>query len=106
VVVAPSHTLLSNLCNDIIRQLRAKPEMVHLVAERVLGSTASSTIVIQIVYVHVAIAERLARSEMEVAHDLVDTDPSLDTTPLSTLLIQMFRVVFPLALLYILAAAK
>lgn len=43
---------------------------------------------------------------MEVANDLVDTDPAFNTAPFPTLLIKVFRVVFALALLNVFSSAK
>ena len=43
---------------------------------------------------------------MEVANNLVDTDSTFDTTALSTLLIEMFRVVLACTLLNVLSSSK
>lgn len=106
MVVTPSHALLSDLRDDIVRELWTKSEMMHLVGECVFCSATSSEIVFQVMHMHVAIAERLARGEMEVAHDLVDANTSLNAASFPALLVQVFRVVFPIALFYILATAE
>jgi len=56
--------------------------------------------------VHVAVAETLARRKVEVAHDLVDANPSLNAASLTSLFIQMFSIVLPLALLDILSTSE
>jgi hypothetical protein len=56
-------------------------------------------VVLKIVYVEVAIGERLSWCEVEVSNDLVDTDATLETATLLALSIEVFRVVLTLALL-------
>jgi len=66
--------------------------MVDLVREGVFNVVASSPVVFKVVDMHVAVAEGFARSKVEVANNLVDTDTTFDTAALSTLLIEMLRV--------------
>jgi hypothetical protein len=106
VVVGPSHALLAYLGNNVVRQLRTEAKMVNLMGEGVFNVIGASPVVLKIVNVHVAVAERFARSEVEVANDLVDTDSTFDTTALSTLLIEMLRVVLACTLLNVLASSK
>jgi len=106
VVIRPRHTLLADSLDDFVGQLRAKAQVVHFVRERVLDTFAAGKVVLQVMYVHVAIAKTLAGCEVEVSNHFVDTDATLDTTSLAPLLVQVLAVVFPLALLDILAAPE
>ena len=106
MVVGPSHALLANPANNVVRQLRAETKMVNLVGESVFNVIGSSPVVFEIVNVHVAVAERFAGSEVEVANNLVDTDSTFDTTAFSTLLVEVFRVVLACTLLNVLSSSK
>ena len=74
--------------------------------ESVLDALAASEVVLKIVDVHVAIAEGLARCEVEVSNHLVDTDATFDTASFPPLLVEVLAVVFPLALLHVLTATE
>ena len=106
MVIAPCHTSFANLCNDIVRELGPKTKVMDLVGERVLDTVPASIIVFEVVYVHVSIAERLARSKVKVADDLVDADAAFDAAAFAALLVELFAVVFALALLDVLPSAK
>lgn len=106
VVVSPSHALLANLSNNIVRQLRAEAKMVDLMREGVFNIVAPSPVVFQVVNMHVAVAEGFARGEVEVANNLVDTDTSFDTAAFSTLLIEMLRVMLACTLFDILSSSE
>lgn len=106
VVVTPSHALLADLGDRAVWQLWAETKVVDLVCEGVLDSFPTSKVVFEVVDVHVAIAEGLARGEVEVADDFVDPNSALDTASLPALFVQMFGVVLALALLYILATPE
>jgi len=56
--------------------------------------------------VHVAGREGLSRSDVEVTNNLVNLDAALETATLLSLCVEVFSVVFPLALLDTLAAAE
>jgi hypothetical protein len=60
----------------------------------------------QIMNVHVHIAEASTRSNMEIAHHLINSDTSLDPASLTSLLVESFSISFTFTLLYIFAAAK
>jgi len=89
--VLPLHVL----DNDIAK-LGAEAKLVNLVGEgmRVLVFE----VVLEIVNVQVAVGERFSRSNVKVTDDLVDADAALKTASFLTLLVEMFGVVFPLAL--------
>jgi len=55
---------------------------------------------------HVAVTEALARREVEVAHDLVDTDASLNSASFASLFVEVLRIVLALALFDVLTTAK
>jgi hypothetical protein len=102
VVVGPRAVL--GLLAKIIWKLGSKPELVDRVLKRV-GNIALP-VVLQIVHVHVAVAETAAGGKVEVANDLVDTQATLDTAALLSLLVQLLGIVLALALLDILSPAK
>lgn len=106
VVVRPGHALLANARDDLVRQLGPEAQVVHLVREGVLDAVAAGEVVLQVVYVHVAVAETLAGSKVEVSNHLVDADAALDAASLLPLRVQVLAVVFPLALLDALAPTE
>lgn len=63
-------------------------------------------VVVQVVHVHVAVAEAAARCDVEVAHDLVDADHAFDPAALVALLVEPLAVSLALALLHALAAPE
>lgn len=63
-------------------------------------------VVVEIVDVHVTIAETTSWSNVEVANDLIDSDSSLNTASFLSLGVQSFSVMFALALLDVLASPE
>ena len=106
VVVGPSHILLANARDHLVRQLRSEAQVVHFVGESVLDALATGKVVLKIVDVHVTVAEGLARCEVEVSNHLVDTDTTFNTATFPPLLVEVLAVVFPLALLDVLTATE
>ena len=103
VVVRPRQALFADAFDHVVGQLGPEAQVVDFVGEGVLDALAAREVVLQVVDVHVAVAERFARGEVEVSHHLVDADAALDPAALPPLLVQVLAVVFPLALLDILA---
>ena len=68
-----------------IRQLRTKPQLVDRVGEGVAAVDGAVEVVLEIVHVHVAVAEALARRKVEVANHLVDPDAAFDAATLAAL---------------------
>lgn len=87
MMVSPSHALLANASNNIIRQLRTKAKMMDIVGESMFDVIAASPVVLEIVNVHVTVAERLARCKVEIANNLVDTNSTFNTAAFSTLFV-------------------
>ena len=77
---------------------------MHLVREAV--AVVVLEVVFQVVHVHVAVGKGLARCKVEVSDDLVHADPAFDSAAFHALRVEVFGVVFALALLYAFAAAK
>lgn len=109
VVVGPSArpsvlVLLLHVFDHHVAQLGTKANMVDLVCKgmRVLVLE----VILEVVYVHVSGRERLSRRDVEVADNLVDSNATLETATFLTLFVEMFGVVFALALLHSLAATK
>lgn len=94
----------AHAAHHILGQLRTEAQVMHLVREGVRLGAAE--VVVEVVHVHVAIAEALARREVEVAHDLIDADAALDAAALAPLRVELLAVVLALALLHALAVSK
>ena len=105
VVVRPRYASLPYTLDHRVWQLGSEAQVVDLVAEGVFDALRVE-VVVQVVHVHVAVAEALARREVEVAHHLVDADAALDAAAFAALLVEVLAVVFALALLDVLASAK
>lgn len=71
-----------------------------------MRSLAWVKIVVQIVYVHHAIAEAPSRGDVEVAYYFVDAETALDSASLVPLCFQLLRVMFSFALFNPFAFAK
>lgn len=78
------------LLRDILRKLWTKSQLVDSVLEGVLNRALP--VILEIVNVHVTVAETSARSKMEVSNHLVDTQATLDTAPLLSLLVQLLSI--------------
>ena len=62
--------------------------------------------VVEIVYVHVTVAETPSWCDMEVSDNLVDPQAAIDTAPLATLGVQPFCIVLAFTLLHILSTLE
>lgn len=63
-------------------------------------------VVVEIMYMHVAIAETSAWCNMKVANDFVHPKPAFYSAALFPLLIQLFRVMLPLTLFHVFSAPE
>lgn len=106
VVVRPCSGALTHLLGDGVRQLGAEAQRVNGVGEVVLGIGGGVPVVLEVVNVHVSVAEATARGKVEVSDDLVDTQVTLDTAALLALLLQSLGVVLARALLDVLALTE
>lgn len=70
VVIGP-RTVLRALLGDILRELGSETQLVHSVLKGVLHGTLP--VVLQVVNMHVAIAETSAWRKVEVTNDLIDS---------------------------------
>jgi hypothetical protein len=80
--------------------------MMYDVREHMTALYRCIEVVIEIMYVHVAIAETPPRGDMEVANNLVDSKASFYPTPFFPLRIQPLSIVFTLALLDVLTTPE
>lgn len=103
VVVGP-RAVLRALLSNVLGELGTESQLVDRVLERVLDR--AFPVVLEIVNVHVAIAETAARRKVEVSDHLVDTQAALDAASLLSLLVELLGVVLPLALLNTLTLAE
>lgn len=106
VVVSPGLGPLRHLLGDGIGQLGTETEIVDDVGEVVLGVVGRIPVVLEIVDVHVAVAEAAARRKVEVSNDLVDAETTLDAASLLALLLQLLGVMLAQTLLDILALTE
>lgn len=104
VVVGPGEVIGAELLVQGVGQLGAEAEVVDDVGEGVLGRRVP--VVLEVVHVHVAVAEAAAGGDVEVADDLVHAQAAFDAAALAALLVETLRVVFALALLDALAIAE
>ena len=95
----------SSLHNGVWK-FRSEPQLVNFMRECVAALDWAVEVVLQIVHMHVPIAETLARRKMEVTDDLVYSYPTFDSTALAALGVEVFAVVLALALVYVLAATE
>lgn len=103
VVVRPSTraralVLFLHVLNDHIAQLRTEAKLVDCVGESMRVFVLE--VVLQVVYVKVAVGERLSGCNVEVSNHFVDADATFETTSFLTLLVEVLGVMFPLTLLY------
>ena len=106
VVVRPGHGLGAHLLVHVVGQLGPEAKMVDRVGERVAALHRRLPVVLEVVHVHVAVAEAPAGRKVEVANDLVDAQATVDAAALMPLLVQLLSVVLALALLDPLALTK
>jgi len=77
---------------------------MNLMRERMRLRTTK--VILQIMHMRLSITEALSGREVEVANDLVDADAAFDPAAFTALRVELFAVVFALALLNIFAAAE
>lgn len=106
MVVCPWHRFTARLGNNGIRELWSKTESVDLVSKHMAAWEWRVVEVVEVMHVHVAVAETPSGGDVEVSNHFVDSDASLYPAPLAPLSIQSLRIVFPRALLDILASFK
>lgn len=106
VMAGPGRGTLAQLLGHGLGQLRAEAQVVDVVRKVVLLVARGLPVVLQVVNVHVAVAEAATGRQMKVAHDLVHLQETIDAAALVALLLQALRVVLALALLKGLAVAK
>jgi hypothetical protein len=109
VVAGPSSgavvlMLLLHVRDNDLAQLRTKAKMVNLVGKGVRVFVLE--VVLEVVHVHVAVGEGLSGSDMEVSDDLVDSNATLETAALLSLLVEVLGIVFALTLLNALSATE
>lgn len=106
VVAGPWHVLVAEFLVDLVRKLGAEAEVVDVVGERVSALDRGVPVVLEVVDVHVSVAEAAAGGDVEVTNDLVHTQPTIDTATFVALGLEVLGVVFPFALLDALAGTK
>ena len=63
-------------------------------------------IIIQIMHMHRSIAETPSRRDVEISDDLINAKPALNPAALTTLSVQVFTVMLPLALFDVFTTSK
>ena len=95
--------LLLHIRNDGFAQLGSKAQMMNLMRESV---RLVFEVVLEIVYVDVAVGEGFSGRKVEVSNDLVHADAALKTAPFLALGVEVFRIVLALALFHTFAATE
>ena len=103
-MVVRVETGLGLLLSQLLGQLGSEAELVDLVLEGMLDGALP--VVLQVVDVHIPVAEAAAGGEVEVSDHLVHADGTGDAATLVPLLIELLGVVFALALLDALALTE
>lgn len=108
VVVSPPsragiRMLLLHICDDGGAELGAEAQVVDLVGK---GVGLVFEVVLQVVHVHVSVGEGFPGRDVEVADDFVDFDGAFETTAFFALGVEVFGVVFALALFDAFATAE
>ena len=106
VMTSPRVGLPNHLLRNIIWQLGSEAKLMNGMGERVTACNWCIKKVLEVVDVHVAIAETASWSNVEISNDLVDSDSSLNTASFFALLVESFAVVFPFALLHAFALSE
>lgn len=106
MVIGPRHTLLANSGDNVVWQLRAKSQMVHFVRKGVLDVVGTSPVILEIMNVHITVAEGLSGGEVKISHDLVDADAAFYATAFSALFVKVLRVVLARTLFHVFSSAK
>ena len=99
-------SFLAHLLCNLLGKLRTKAERMDSVGEEVATLNRGIKKIVQVVDVHVAVAETSSGSNMEIADHFVDTNASLNAASFVSLGIQALCVVFTLALLHILTTSE
>lgn len=106
MVVRPWQRLGAHFLGDFFGDLRAKTQVVDRVGKDMASCDRGIEIVVQVVYVHVAVAETPSGGDVEVPDDFVDAEGAFYAASFFALGVEAFGVVFALALGYVLAAAE
>ena len=86
MVVGPGeHVGAAEVLLHGFRDLGPEAELVHDVGEGVAALDGGVEVVVQVVNVHVAVAEAAAGRDVEIAHDFVDAEVAFDAAALLAL---------------------
>lgn len=105
-MVCPRHDFPLELVDDVIWQSWSKSKLVNSMGEWMSTRNWGIEVVLEIVNVHVAIAETASWGNVEVSNDLVHAESSLNSAAFFSLRIEPLSIVFPLTLLDTLSLAK
>lgn len=98
------HLVIIELANRRRRKLWTKPQHVNIMCERMIALVME--VILQIMHMHVSIAEALAGREVKVPVHLVHANAAEDATTFLPLRLEPLGVVHALALLHALAPPK
>lgn len=106
MMVGPWHLLTAQLLRDAFRKLWPETERVNSMRKDMAAFDRGIEVIVQIVDVHVAIAETPSWRNVEVSNDLIDSEPAFYAASLLSLSIQSLSVVFALTLLNVLTSSE
>ena len=87
-MIRPGKLLCAHLGKCIIRKGRPKSERMDSMREWMATWDRSIEEIIEIVDMHIPVAETPSRRNVEISNNLIDSDASLDTAPLLSLPVQ------------------
>ena len=105
VVICPGK-LGAKIFVDISRYLWTKSQLVNLVRKSMAFVYGSIEVIVEVMYVHRAIAEASTRRDMEVANDLIYAQVPLNPASFVSLSIESFPIMFSFTLFHPLASSK
>lgn len=103
-MVGPRQERLLQAASDRVGEMGPEAKVMDDVSE-VMGNFRVP-VVLEVVHVHIAVAEAAPRGEVEVSDDLVDTQAAFDSASLVALLVETTRIVFQYTLLDIFSASE
>lgn len=106
MVIRPRQRFAAHLLADSFWDLGPKTQMMNDMREDMTAWDWGIEVVVQVVNVHISVTETASGGNVEVTHDLVDSNAAFNSASLFSLRVQPFAVVLALALLDVLASSK
>jgi hypothetical protein len=106
----PIQRIIEMLCAPFpahfVWQLRAKPEIMYLMRKCMPSLHRCVKVIVEIMYMHIPVAETPSWRDMEIAHNFIYPHNSFDSASLFPLRVEAFTVSFAFTLLNALTPPK